>query len=74
MRINNAVVTTREAAVAGRLEVVNNVVGNFIADAAFGHYGEPMIPLTALRIKRAHLSKRCLSLGHFHACSSVRQA
>ena len=37
--MNNAVVlvTTREATVAGRLEVVNRVVGNFIAEAVLGH-------------------------------------
>ena len=50
IRKNNAVVTTREAAVTGRLEEVSNVVGNFIADAVLGHSDDDTV---ALRTKMA---------------------
>ena len=66
--MNNAVVTTREAAVTGRLDVVNKVVGNFIAEAVLGHNDcsrDGVADTTA---------DKNGALCHVHACSSLRQA
>ena len=65
---------TREAAaVTGRLEEVNHVVGNFIADTVLGH-SDTGDRTAKLRTKNEGGSDREGGRGHCHARSLVRHA